>query len=485
MATALSASLSGAWAQTRLDLRAQSKNVDFSAATSTKPSKIGTTLPASCSVGETFLKTDAQPGQNFYACAAGNVWTPQGGATAPNYAAAFSSATTVKVLGAAHKLNTENLVVDCYDNSTPVNRVEPDSVTIDPSTYDVTVNFAVPQSGLVVLNAAGGGGTNIGPVASVFGRTGAITAQSGDYSFGQIGGTVASNQLPVAGGDLSGSLTNATVTALRNLPIASTAPSGGQALVWNGTSGQWQPQTVATSGGAGMATQLGDFQVTRTSSTTLVIGANCSAATPCNVRIGGVVYSLTASPTISLSSGTGLAYIYMSSGGALTVGHNLTLSCSAGCTAVSGIAAFPVNSIPLFTWSATSNTWNPTGVDQRALLSAKTVSAGTGIITVEFGAQTQVAVDSATVPTYFTSAATLAFPSIASGGCASELTFALPGAITGDSVAGGWPATLPAGFTGMMRVSAANTIGVRLCNFSGTASAPPSDTFRATIVRSF
>ena len=234
-----------------------------------------------------------------------------------------------------------------------------------------------------------------------------------------------------------------------------------------------------------MASQLGDFQVTRNSGTTLVIGPNCSAATPCNVRIGGVVYSLTASPTITLASGTGIAYVYMSSGGILTVGHNLTLSCSAGCTAVSGITAFPVNSIPLFTWSATSNTWNATGVDQRAFLSAKTVAAGTGIVTIESGAQTQVAVDSATVPTYFTSTATLAFPSIASGGCASELTFALPGAVTGDSVAGGWPATLPAGFIGTIRVSAANTIGVRLCNLSGTASAPPSDTYRATIVRSF
>jgi hypothetical protein len=69
--------------------------------------------------------------------------------------------------GPAHKLNTENLVADRYDNSTPVKRLEPGSVTIDPTTYHVTVNFAVSQSGLVVLNAAGGGGTNIGPVASV------------------------------------------------------------------------------------------------------------------------------------------------------------------------------------------------------------------------------------------------------------------------------------------------------------------------------
>src|SRR5471032_998581 len=54
-----------ATAQTRVDLRTQSRNVDFSAATSTKPSKTGTTLPATCSVGETFLKTNAAAGGTF------------------------------------------------------------------------------------------------------------------------------------------------------------------------------------------------------------------------------------------------------------------------------------------------------------------------------------------------------------------------------------------------------------------------------------
>jgi hypothetical protein len=51
--------ISGANAQTRIDLRTQTKSVDFSSAGSTKPSKTGTTMPGSCSTGETFIKTDA------------------------------------------------------------------------------------------------------------------------------------------------------------------------------------------------------------------------------------------------------------------------------------------------------------------------------------------------------------------------------------------------------------------------------------------
>jgi len=68
--------------QTRVDLRTQSKSIDFSAATTTKPFKSGTVLPAVCGVGEGFFKSDASPGSNWYACTAENTWTAQaGGAT--------------------------------------------------------------------------------------------------------------------------------------------------------------------------------------------------------------------------------------------------------------------------------------------------------------------------------------------------------------------------------------------------------------------
>lgn len=70
--------------QTQIDLRNQSKHVDFTQAPSTAPVKTGIAPPATCAVGELFYNTDATPGQNLFACTAANTWTLlAGGSTAP------------------------------------------------------------------------------------------------------------------------------------------------------------------------------------------------------------------------------------------------------------------------------------------------------------------------------------------------------------------------------------------------------------------
>jgi len=86
-----------------------------------------------------------------------------------------------------------------------------------------------------------------GGVTSVFGRNGSVAAQTADYTFSQIGGAVASGQLPAAGGDISGGLTSATVKALQGKAVGTAAPSTGQVLTWSGT--QWAPQTVVSAVG--------------------------------------------------------------------------------------------------------------------------------------------------------------------------------------------------------------------------------------------
>jgi hypothetical protein len=48
---------------------------DAGAAISTKPAKSGTVLPAACSAGEQFFKTDAAAGKNLYLCASADTWT--------------------------------------------------------------------------------------------------------------------------------------------------------------------------------------------------------------------------------------------------------------------------------------------------------------------------------------------------------------------------------------------------------------------------
>ncbi len=74
-------SITAALAQTQVDLRTQSKNVDFGSAPSTRPIQTGTALPATCLVGNLFFKTDATAGSNIYACTATNTWAVGSGGT--------------------------------------------------------------------------------------------------------------------------------------------------------------------------------------------------------------------------------------------------------------------------------------------------------------------------------------------------------------------------------------------------------------------
>lgn len=64
-----------AGAQTQVDLKNQSKSADLSNVGATKPMQTGTTLPATCSVGQMFFETTAPAGNNLFACSATNVWT--------------------------------------------------------------------------------------------------------------------------------------------------------------------------------------------------------------------------------------------------------------------------------------------------------------------------------------------------------------------------------------------------------------------------
>lgn len=78
-----------------------------------------------------------------------------GGTPAPNYGTAFSSQTSITITGVTHNLGTKNLLLACYDTSSPARAIQPASWTIDGSTFDVVVNFAVSQSGYCAVNGSG------------------------------------------------------------------------------------------------------------------------------------------------------------------------------------------------------------------------------------------------------------------------------------------------------------------------------------------
>jgi hypothetical protein len=158
----------------------------------------------------------------------------------------------------------------------------------------------------------------------------------------------------------------------------------------------WTLESSGTGGGSSVqnASQLTDLAATYSSSTTLEIGATCSLATPCNVRLGSVTFSFTASTSATISGGSGTAFIYIDSSGNLTVGNNLTVACSSGCVAVTGITAFPSGSIPLFTWTATSGAWDTAGgTDLRAFQSTTNVSAGVGLVGTSSSGRTTLSID--------------------------------------------------------------------------------------------
>src|SRR5689334_19457049 len=67
--------------QTRVDLGAQSRDVDFSSLPSTRPTSVGTNLPTTCVVGQMFFLTTASAGKNLYICTGINTWSPVGATT--------------------------------------------------------------------------------------------------------------------------------------------------------------------------------------------------------------------------------------------------------------------------------------------------------------------------------------------------------------------------------------------------------------------
>ncbi len=139
-------------------------------------------------------------------------------------------------------------------------------------------------------------------------------------------------------------------------------------------------------GGSGSASTPNVLAVSATAST-LNIGAGCSEVSPCNVRVGSSVYAFVNGMTAALSGGNGTAFVYLSSGGVLTVGNNLTLTCAGGCVAQSGITGFPVDSYPIAEWTAISGVWNQ-GTDVRATIGRDLVVPGTGLLSSSSGAAT-------------------------------------------------------------------------------------------------
>ena len=337
-------------AQTRIDLRTQGKSVDFSAATSTKPSKTGTAIPAACSIGETFFKTDAAAGANLYGCTATNIWTVQSVSSLPSV-----GGNTNKILSNGGSSADWRALNGDISGA-------PDSVT----------------------------------VGAIRGRTVSITAPSNSQVLTWNGSTSQwepQNQTGGSGG------TNAIQFQGRNL--ASTAPADTQVICWDASGATWKPCAAGSGGsGATMVSQLTDLKTTRTTGTSLALATGV-------VMVGGISYLIPAG-TIGVSAGSGTVRVAVDTSvtpaaGKVYFSTGLTVSCAGmgGCTTPVSGAAFGPDDLQIATWTISSGTFDLNGgTDLRGILSRNRTLTGAGMASVTSGHTQTISVNTAVIPIF-------------------------------------------------------------------------------------
>ena len=189
----------------------------------------------------------------------------------------------------------------------------------------------------------------------------------------------------------------------------------------------WAAGTAAAQ--ISVTSKLKDFEFERTSLNVLTFGAECSTRTPCNVRFNQRTYSFTAGGTVVLggSSPKGMAFAYVTRDGVLTIGSNLSITSCTNCSAVSGVTNFPMNTLPLWTWTATTvaGVWDRDGgKDWRGFQSTQVIIPGWGLMLTEVPGSMTIAVDTVAIQSMVQSAPST--PSSSSEACN-------PGRIWSDS----------------------------------------------------
>jgi hypothetical protein len=175
------------------------------------------------------------------------------------------------------------------------------SLSITPGT-GLSGGGAVALGGSVTLNNSGVTSLSSGGGATVSASNGAVTL-----------GTV-------AGGDLSGSLSSATVAGLQGVSVAPVSPGDQQVLKYSAASGQWTPGSDNSNGGS----------VTSVGSGAGLTGGPITGSGTLSIAAGGVTNAMLENASVTVSPGAGL-----SGGGAVALGGAVTLN-NTGVTSLTG-----------------------------------------------------------------------------------------------------------------------------------------------------
>jgi len=305
-----------------------------------------------------------------------------------------------------------------------------------------------------------------GDVASVFGRTGAVTSQADDYSFSQIAGTAAITQ----GG------TGATTAAGARTNLGAAAASHSHALTdLTGITGKQGNGSTLLSFGGGTAAEGECAQFDSA-------GNVVSTGGPCGQGEGpsyAVAFSGETSRTITASEhGFQTANLF----GACydtTVAPPVAVdgySMSVDASSYQVVLRFPV----AFTGTCMINAGGTAAGG-----GGDSVTAGPGIVVSGMAVKT-IAVDTSVVPVYLRGTFSGDFSTVASGACGQK-TFSLPGAMTGMTGVVAVNTPFAAGVNlQQAKVPASGTVVIELCNLSGSSYTPTAGlTYTVTLIGSF
>jgi hypothetical protein len=343
------AALSG---QTLIDIGKQGKNIDFTGAPYTRPVKTGTSLPATCAVGDMFLNLAGTTGNNLYACTGTNTWTVQAGGQGNS--GLPDPGTNGIVVRTGPNATTavpapRGTVVGTSDTQTLTNK------SIDASEINTGV---LSPSQMPALS---------GDVSTASGGTSAILATVNSTT-GTFGGSSSIPVITVNGKGL--------ITGVSTVQIA----AGGAGGAGGGS-------------GASTATQLLDFAPTLAGSS-VTLGSACAGTSPCLVNLNGIRYSFTSSYNLSVSgNASDTVFFYVDPAGNVTAGYNATNTyTSTTLKLASGTSAFPAGVFPLFQCTVAAGVFSACS-DYRPILSETTFApgAGTTISTSSAGTAVNVA----------------------------------------------------------------------------------------------
>ena len=307
-----------------------------------------------------------------------------------------------------------------------------------------------------------------GSLTSVFGRTGAVTAQNGDYTFGQISSQATADQLPpsVQYFQSGAGAPTGNCTAGQNGYLDTTNLDYWFCDIANG----WK-KTLSTS-------NSGAFSLTGQTGT----------VPPTPAAGLATVYLNSGDKTLHSVSDAGTDIQYAGWGEANTWGAFLQ-DFSASTIKIPIAAGFASVTNGSLGYDSTANQLHAAinGVD--AIIPTRTTAAPVSGNCVRWSSSLQLQ-DSGTVcgaggggATRLLATASIAVAAINDNVCKRQGTnIAVTGAVAGDGVTIGVTPDLPDGVIAYGNTISSNTVSVTVCNHSGTIQTPGAATYQAVVI---